>query len=477
MASITSTGIGSGLDVNSIISQLMAVESRPLGLLQQQKTELNTKLSALGKLQSFTSAMRDAASKLASVSLWNQTKATSSDATVASVVSDSNAVAGDYAVRVNALASGQTLTSRAWGASTDAVGSGSLTIELGRWGTDGFAAKTGSSPVSITIGEGETSLAAIRDKINAAGAGVTASIVNDASGARLSLRSTETGAENAFRITASETTDDGDATTGLSALAFDAAGGASQMTRYQSAANASATINGIPVESASNTLEDVVDGVTITLLKASTSDVAIGVKPDDEAVKTAITAFTKAFNDLAAYIRDNSKYDEAAKKGGTLQGDRTAIGVQSQLRGVLNTDSTASSAFSRLSDVGITMGADGTLSVDSTKLDAALAKRGELEKLFAADGTTTATTGFMDRFRDLGAALLEDNGALDSRSDSLNAMIARNDRSQDAMENRLTQTEKRLRKQYEALDTSMAKLSSLSSYLSGQLAALNNNLG
>lgn len=475
MATIQSTGIGSGLDVNAIITQLMAVESRPLTLLQQQKSDLNTQLSAIGKLSSLTSAMRDAASRLSSVSLWNQTKATSGDTSAVTVATDDGAIKGDYAVQVQSLAAGQTVTSRAWSGASAEVGAGTLTIELGTWGGSGFTAKDGSTALTLELGEGETSLAAIRDKINAADAGVTASIITDGSGARLSLRSSDTGAENAFRISASETVDDGDDTTGLSALAYDASGGASQMTRYQTAADASATINGIPVTSASNKLEGVVEGVTLTLLKTTTSAVGVSVAPDDEAVKTAVTNFTKAFNDLAAYIRDNTKYDAASKTGGTLQGDRTALGIQSQLRGVINEESTASEVYSRLADVGISMGKDGTLSVDSTKLDAGLAKRSELRKLFATDGTTTATSGFMDRFRDLGAALLDTDGAIDSRTDSLNAMIARNDRSQDSMENRLTQTEARLRKQYEALDTNMAKLSSLSNYLSGQLAMLNSS--
>lgn len=476
MATITSTGIGSGLDVNSIISQLMAVESQPLTLLQQQKTEMNTQLSAVGKLQSYTSAMRDAAAKLASVTLWNQTKASSGDTSAVTVATDDGAVKGDYAVQVQSLATGQTVTSRAWGGASTTVGQGSLTIELGSYGDSGFTAKSGSSPVTITLGEGETSLESIRDKINSAGAGVTASIVTDASGARLSLRSADTGAENAFRITASETEDDGDAGAGLSALAYDATpDAASQMTRYQQAGNASATINGIPVSSASNTLTGVVEGVTLTLLKKTDAAVGVSVSPDDDAVKTAVTNFTKAFNDLAGYIRDNSKYDASTKKGGTLQGDRTALGIQSQLRNVINQESTASSTFGRLSEVGITMAADGTLTLDNDKLAAGLAKRAELKKLFAADGATTESSGFMDRFRDLGASLLDTDGALDARSDSLNAMIARNDKSQDAMNDRLTQTEARLRKQYQALDESMAKLSSLSSYVSQQLSVLSSS--
>lgn len=480
MATITSTGIGSGLDVSAIITQLMAIERRPLNMLQDAAKGLDTKLSAVGKLQSLTSAMRDAAQKLTSVTLWKQTTATTGDATAVGVVTDGGAATGNYAVNVTRLASAQTVTSRAFASKTDTLGAGTLTIELGTWTGNAapadFSAKAGATPLTLTLTDADSSLESIRDKINAAGAGVTATIVNDASGARLSLRSSETGAENAFRITAAETTDDGVESDGLSALAYSASS-ASPMTRYQTAANAQATINGIPVESASNQLDEVVDGVTLTLLKETTAEVQVAVKNDDEAVKTAVTTFTKAFNELASYIREQTKYDAAAKKGGTLQGDRTALGLQSQLRGVINESSTASDVFSTLGDVGISMKADGTLAVDDTKLAAALAKRSELKDLFAADGATSGSSGFMDRFKDLAALVLDDGGSLDQRQESLDAMKARNGKQQEQQEARLQQVEKRLRKQYEALDANMARMSGLSSYVSAQLAALTRNSG
>lgn len=471
MATITSTGLGSGLDVASIVSALMAVEKRPLTLLQQAKTDLNTQLSAFGKLQSYTSAMRDAANTLSSVSLWNQTVASSSDSASVGVSTDNAAATGSYSINVTKLANSQTVSSHAFASSATTLGEGTLTIELGSWDGEpaptGFTAKDGASPVTVTIGPGDTSLASIRDKINAAGAGVTATIVNDASGARLALRSSATGEENAFRISASDSSTDG-----LGALAYDATDAATQMTRNQTAADASATINGIVVNSASNKLEGVADGLTLTLLKTTSSAVDVGVTADDTAVKTAMTTFTKAFNDLAGYIRDQTKYDAASKTGGTLQGDRTVGSLQAQLRGVINAATGASSVFTRLSDIGISMKSDGTLDTNSTKLDAALANRAEMRKALATDGADSSVSGFMDRFRDLGNVLLGTDGAITTRNSSLQTMITRNQSSQDAMQLRLDQTEKRLNAQYQALDTQMAKLSSTSSYLTQQLASI-----
>src|SRR5438034_1561431 len=308
---ISSTGVGSGLDVESIVTQLMAIERRPVTLLQNAATDLKAQLSSFGQMQSYMSAFRDKANALTSTTLWGQTVATASDTTAVSVSTGSSASAGSYSISVSKLAASQTVTSTAYAASTSVVGEGSLSIELGTWSGDpatAFSAKAGSSPVSITIGPTETSLASIRDKINAAGAGVTASIVNDASGARLSLRSTSTGAENGFRVTATETVDDGNPATGLSALGYNGEG-LSPMSLNQKALNAEAKINGIDIVSASNTLANVADGLTVKLLKTTTSAVDVSVTQDTDAVKTAINGLVSAYNDLNGFIRTQTKYN------------------------------------------------------------------------------------------------------------------------------------------------------------------------
>lgn len=476
MASINSTGIGSGLDVSSIISALMSVERKPLTQLQDKAKDLNTELSAFGKLRSFASSMKDAAATLASVTLWNGTTAKSADETAVKVSAASGAAVSDYAIQVDRIATRQTVSGGLQANATTALGAGTLRIELGSWTGEptptAFAAKAGATAVDIAVDADDT-LEDLRDKINGAGAGVTASIVTDASGARLALRSRETGLENAFRITATEANDDGNTASGLSAFGYDATA-ASPMTRTESAGNAAATINGIAVTSASNTLENVADGLTLTLLKPTTSEVAVTVGSDDEAVTAAMDKFVTAFNDLAKYIRDQTKYDSATKTAGTLQGDRTALSLQSQLRAVINQESSASGTFKVLSDIGLQMKSDGSLALDKTKFANGLANRAELRKVLAADGATSAASGFMDRFRDLGAALLDSDGAFDSRTKSLEAMLERNEKSQDAMEVRLASTQARLEKQYQALDENMAKLSGLSSYVAQQMALINS---
>jgi flagellar hook-associated protein 2 len=477
MATISSAGVGSGLDVNSIITQLMTIERQPLAKLETDEKLLTTRLSDIGKLQGMVSAMRDKADALSSSTLWSRTSGVSSDPAVA-VTTATGAAAGSYAVQVQQLAAAQTVSSRRFTEAAPALfGAGTLTIELGDWtGTPaitGFTPKAGATAVTVTLAAEDDTLAEVRDKINAADAGVTATIINDAGGARLAIRSTDSGAVNGFRIGAAETVDDGDAANGLSALAFDALA-ASPMTLNQRAANAQATINGIEVESATNTLADVADGVTLKLTRTTSAPVEVSVASDSAAVKTAVEEFVAAYNTLATHIKTQTQYDDVAKKGGALQGDSLVLGVQRQMRSMLGAASSTSTAFDSLSDIGITLQRDGTLKVDGGALDKALTDPAELRKLLATDGTGVADSGIMRRFKDLGDALLGEEGAFDARNDSLKERLERNEDRQEQMQARLENTEKRLRAQYTALDRSMGQLNGLSDYVSQQMKALSN---
>ena len=481
VGSITSTGIGSGLDVRSILSQLMAIEQRPLTLLQNQATDLNTRLSSVGKMQGYFASLRDKSNALTSTTLWGSTLASSSDASAVKVSTSTGAVAGNYAVNVSRLAVGQTLTGTALPSSAATLSAGTLVIELGSYGSGspaaGFTAKAGSTAISIPIDAGNTSLAGIRDKINAAGAGVTATIITDASGARLSLRSQETGTESAFRVSASETADDGNAATGLSALGFDATAASSPMQRTMTAINAELSINGIAITSASNTLSNVVDGMTLNLLKTTTANVDIGVATDTASVKTAVTDFVTAFNTLASFIKAQTDYNADNKTSGVLQGDQSTLALQSQLRAVLNEGSSATASWSRLSDIGLALKSDGTLETNTTKLDNALGNLPELRKLLAADGASSAESGFVRRFKRLADAALGSDGVFESRSAGIRSSVTRNSKSQEAMQKRLDQTQARLQAQYTALDTKMASLNNLSTYMTQQITQFNRSTG
>ena len=476
MTSITSTGVGSGLDVETLVSKLVAAESTPITQLQTRTDKLQTQLSAYGKLQSYLSTLRDAASKLNAVDTWAPTKASSSNSSAVTVSASSSATAGSLAVAVNQLAASQTLASGVI-ASSGSVGTGSITIELGTWASDGsFTTKDGSTAVTIDIASGSDTLTAIRDKINAAGAGVVASIVTDTSGSRLVMRSKDTGESNGFRVSVSDADGNGADTSGLSALAYDPSAGVSSMTLKSAAANANATINGIDVVSATNKLTTAVEGLTINLLQTTSSDVTLTVEQDKDTIKSAITAFANAYNDAINYIRDQTKYDAANKTAATLQGDSTVIALQSMLRGIVGGGTTLGGAFQRLADIGLDPSSTGTLTVSSTKLDTALSNLDDLKSMFKGlDSSDSRNSGFAQRMREFVDGALSTAGRVSAKQTSLQSSITANGKRKDQLQAHIDLVEKRLRAQYQALDTQMSKLNSLSSYVSQQMSMLSKS--
>lgn len=474
VGTISSMGIGSGLDVNSIITQLMAAESVPLTQLQQQASSINTQISAVGQITSLSSTLSGKAQALESLDLWNGVAATSSDSSSVSAATQSGAAAGNYSVTVSQLAQGQTVTSSTQPSATSTLNAGTLTIQLGTWSGSTFTAKSGSSPTSITIDSANTSLSAIRDQINAANAGVQASIITDANGSRLAFTSTGTGKDSGFKINATEAVDDGNPATGLSALTYDPSGTASQMSLNQSAQNALVNVNGIGIESASNTLTGVSTGLDLTVSKQTTSPVTITVSKDTASMTTAINGFVTAYNALNSYIHDQTKYDPTAKVGGPLQGDPTIIGFQYALRGIITTGSTASSMYQTLSSIGVSVQTDGSLAVDSTKLGAALQNTSEVQKLFASTGSGSAQGLAVSFQQTLDSATIS-GGRLDSETQGLRTQLQNNSDQQTNMQTHLSDEQSRLQTQFQALDTTMAQATALQSYLSQQLTGLSLN--
>jgi flagellar hook-associated protein 2 len=478
MATISSAGIGSGLDVNSIVTQLVAIERQPITALQTKATKLQTQISEFGKQKSALATLRDAASKLTNSDFWSQTVGTSSNPTAVGVTTTTGATAGNYAVTVQSLAAPQALATSVFASSTTAPGAGTLRIELGTWGAGqtSFTPKTGATAVDIAV-EATDTLAQVRDKINLANAGVTAQILTDASGSRLMMRSTTTGAESAFRTQATAAlglppllggTD-------LSALAYDpSTANATQMTRTQTASNAAATFNGLAITATSNTLANVVDGVTLKLGAVTSSPVDISIVQDNETLKKQLQAFAEAYNAVQTLITTQTKYDAASKTGGPLQGDGAAVGLQRQLRNLAGASSGASSTFARLADVGLGTDATGQMVVSATKLDNALANPTEMKKMFAnTDLLVPTNNGLGRQMRVLADSFLSVDGSLNSRAEGLRQRLDSNKNQQDKLTDRVAQTEKRLRAQYTALDTQMASLNGLSSYVTQQIAQFN----
>jgi flagellar hook-associated protein 2 len=424
------------------------------------------------------SGVQTAANALTNPLLWSGSTVTSSDTSAVSVSAASNVATGNYAVTVQALASSQTLASASAFTDNSALpGSGTLTLQLGSWDTGqaNFSPKSGSSAVDITIAATDT-LSKVVEKINGAGAGVSASLVTDASGVRLSLRSTATGEANGFRLTAADSDGNNSDGLGLSVMAFDPPNGATAMQLMQGSADAKATVNGIAVTSASNAMTGVIEGLTLNLNKVSSTPVNVAASADTGSVQTAIKTFASAYSAMVNYLNSQTKYDPTSKVGGILQGDSAATNLQGKLRSMVGASSGASSAFARLSDIGLQVQRDGTLTVNQTKLDAATGKLAELKKSFAnTDTANSANSGFARRFSDLAMQALGVDGTITTRTAGLQKLISKNGQDQTALNTRVDSFQARLVAQYTALDANVSKLNALSSYVTQQITNWNKS--
>lgn len=470
MSTISSPGIGSGIDVQTIVSQLVALEKAPLAQLETQASSIQTKLSAFGAIKSQVSTLGDAANKLAGSSGWNAVTASSSNPTAIGVTAAAGAPATSLTMEVSQLAKAQSTASTAV-ASGSGVGTGSLTIELGSWNAGSFTAGA-ATPVSVTIGAGDDTLAEIAAKINDADAGVSATVLKDASGERLLLRSKATGQENGFRITATD--DDGNHTdaSGLSRLSFDGVN-ATGTSQTQAGQNALATVNGVSITSASNRLSDTLPGLTLQLSQVTTEPVEIDVSTDLEAIRTNVKAFVDAYNALASNLATVTKYDAGSKTAGTLQGDSSAVGLQTALRGMMRSV-TASTPFTRLLEIGIEMQTGGTLKLDSEKFDTALASPDAVKSLFTVDTGDAATQGFGLKMKAFTDGLLSVDGLVSTRTTALQKSLDRNGREQDKVEERASRAEVRYLAQYNAMDATVAKFNALNTFVSQQITLWNN---
>lgn len=467
MAGISSTGIGSGLDVKSIVSQLVALESKPLEKLQSRNSSLNTQISTWGSVKSQLSEVQDAAQKLMGLSSWNARALKSSNDDTVTGTATEGATVGSFAVNVTQLAQAQS-TKMANAVSTGTTFSaGKLDISIGNWGTNSFG-----SAISVDISDGD-SLSAIASKINGtANVGVTATVVKTGAGEQLVMRSNSTGAAMGFKVQAFDGGGAGITDgTGLGALAYDGSS-TGNMTRTQEGLDAKAKIEGIDVTSASNTLTDTVPGLTLNLQQIGTS--TITVSNDTKPAKDAIDGFVKAYNTIVSNLSNLTSYDAGTKTAGPLQGDSTAVGLLNTLKNMVGATGPAGTSYSRMSDVGLELQRDGTLTTNTTKLTAALANPADLKTFFSDVGTTNTDTGMARRFYDYTFGATGTGGVVSSRNNALQQTIERNKSDMDRMQARINKTEERLYKTYSALDGKMASLNAMNSYVTQQISAWSN---
>lgn len=472
---ISSPGVGSGLDVNSIVTQLVAIEKQPIQALQTKAATLQSQLSLYGTIKSQVSALQDAATALATASNWSAQAATSSNTSAVTVTASSTATSTAFGLDITRLAQAQTTASRsvAVGAALGGgSGTGVLTIQLGSWGATGAGPFVAGAATAVTVNVNETdTYSAIASAINAQNAGVKATVLRSGNTERLSLQSATTGSDAGFTVASNG------GFAALDSLSFTTLSNGSEsaagMEASQSGLNATLKINGVAVESATNTVSNVVPGVTFSLLQTTSvgSPVQITVAQDKTAIQKSIQTFADTYSALSKTLADSTKYVPGGKSG-VLQGDSTTVGLQTLMRRIVSSSSVGST-FSRLSEVGLEQQTDGSLKLNSTKLTAAMGDMSNLQKLFTADNSNAATNGFALKLRDLAKGLIGADGAVANKSTALQGAISRNGDEQDRISQRVAIVEKHLRAQYSALDAQMAKMSSLSSYVTAQLAQWN----
>lgn len=470
---ISSPGLASGIDIQGIVTKLVALERAPLAPLQQQAASFQSKLSIFGTIKSMVAGLGDAAAKLADPKAWDVVKASSSSPDFVGVSAAAGAPQTSLSIEVQQLAKSQSNASVAV-ANGAPMGSGSLSIELGSWATGSFVSG-GEAAVGVTIAAGD-SLSEIASKINAADAGVSATVLRDASGERLLVRSKDTGADMGFRIQATD--DDGvnDDANGLSRLAYDKGATFFGMGLSQAGVNAMATVNNVPITSASNSVKDALPGITLNLSKVTTAPVEIAVNADKDAMRKNIQSMVDAYNAINTMLATATRYDPDTKVAGSLQGDSTAVGLQNALRGMMRSASTTS-PFSRLADIGLSLKTDGTMTVDATKLDAAMADPESLKTLFTADSSVATGKGFGKKIDAFADGLLGTGGLVTTRTESLSSAIARNTKEQDKVNDRAARAEVRLLAQYNAMDAAVGQLNGLNAFITQQITLWNKNTG
>ena len=460
---LTSSGIGSGLDIDGLVSNLVSAEALPTtNRLNALETGFQTNLSGLGQFSSSLATFQTALDALNNLNNFQNRTTSLNNNDYISVSTTSDAPLGDIDVIVENLAKVQKLQSVDFTSSTESVGTGDLTIIAG------------TDIIAVTIDSGADTLADVRDAINsaAAGKGVQAVIVNvdDGSGgtvSRLQMTTTDTGESAAISIFVNDSDENDTDTNGLSRLAFDTV--TTNMTQTQAAEDAVIQIDGQQVTRGSNTIDDAIDGVTFTLLDEDVLETTrVTVAFDEASAKAQVSAFTGAYNSMITVVKGLLQVNVETQQVGLLQGDSTVKTFERLLRENLFADSSDTASITSITQLGInTDPQTGHLSVDTEDLDdAALLNIQDIGQFFAGDN------GLAGRLSSVIDDLIGDNGSISERTKSIQAGIDDLDDQRDRLNLRLTNLDERLRRDFIAMDILVGQLNAVSGFLTQQLANL-----
>lgn len=449
MTAISALGVGSGLDLNGLLDQLRQGEEKQLTPIATRKAGYQAKISAFGTLKSALSTFQDAAHALTEKSAFQPVSSSvTGDALTAST--SASTPPGSYQIHVE---------QRAQASSVATMGVADQSANLGA-GTITFTLASGDS-MSISVDSADSSLEKIRDAINEQDGGVRASIINDGSDQpyRMVLQAADTGSDAA-----------------VTNIQFDGdLAGNVQLdgTTHQDGANAKLTINGINIESAHNQVDGAVQGVTMDIVEDG--DATLQVTRDDGAIKKDVQNFVDSYNQLVKSLDGLTGYDADTQRAGILLGDSTVRGVESRLRRVLGGATHNGGSFKILTDAGVTLQLDGTLKLDSNKLDKVVTNNlGALNEFFAG---SAGQDGLADSVDNMINEMTGAKGLIGSATDGLKQSMERMDQLYDQTQKRIDTTMSRYKSQFSKLDAMIAKMNSTSSYLTKQFAAMGNTSG
>ncbi|PTU72378.1 flagellar filament capping protein FliD [Chromobacterium haemolyticum] len=455
MAGIT-TSVGA-LNVQEIVTQLMAIDSRPLVASQKKLDGYNTQLSDLGKIGSALSALQSAITSLSSGSFLQAFKVSSSDTSVAGVSTTSGGVNGTYVVNVAKLATSRQLVFDQFNgadikdAKTEITGAPS---ELK------FTINGKEQTVKLKDNPGDkVTLQSISDKINAEGMGVNASVVKNGDNYKLVVASTASGTDNKFTISAGGT--DSGSTSGSTLAGLTQSSTAANESK--DAGNADLTVNGVQVSSGSNKVSNAIPGVELDLYKGGAGvSTTVTLNQDTAGIGKNLQSFVDAYNQVLSSIKD--------ARGGSMKGNASILSIQQKLQDVLTKSIPGVdpvNSFAYLSQAGIAIQKDGTLKLDQTKFNDALKKDPTAVKnLFG----NTSSNGIAQLLNKEINSLLGPSGVVESSKSSINSRISTEKASQDALTARLAARQKQYIQQYTALNSTLAKMQASTNNLSGLMS-------
>ena len=442
MTAVTFAGLASGIDTSALVTQLVNAERAPANAIANHQADINSQKSIVNKLSAALASLGTAVKALSLPTQTQPRTASSSDGHV-TVAASSGAVATVHDVRVTSLARSQITSSRQFTSSVAGVlGAGSVTIT------------TGATSKQIDYGATD-SLADIASKINDAGVGAKASVLFDGTSYRLMVASTETGTAAAAHFV-----DSGDSL-GLSSTA----------NIKVPARDAVATIDGVSVTRGKNVIDDAISGLTITLVSPHPTDdltasSAVTVALDTAGLKTTLQSFVAAYNAVNSAVHGQLDYSGAKKGTDTLFGDSMLRQLEGALGNVMTSGYGSDPNDPKtIGALGLTRARDGSLTIDDTKLSAALTARPDaIGDLFVTGGFAAAMTTLTDNYARSG------DGILSSKTQSLNDRFNMLQTQADLINRRADSLQTQLETQFNALETAMSKLKSQSSFLSSMFS-------